>query len=101
MLRRVSSLLAVYGNGEPDIDYKGLVQRAAAVQTTQSDLKWFDWRRYSLRQEREMLMGGMTGSVVYRGLLAEYLPLIDICRRIHIGKQTTFGLGKFNTEIMS
>jgi hypothetical protein len=98
MLRRVSALMHYYGNGEPDMDYRGLVARARGVTLVASDLRWFDWQRYSQRQEREMLMGGMIGSVIYEGKIGEFMPLIDFCAKVHIGKQTAFGLGKFIAE---
>jgi hypothetical protein len=101
MLRRASSLLNCYGAGEPPLDYPGLVQRAASVQTIDSSLKWFDWQRYSFRQEKSMLMGGITGSVIYKGHISEYLPLIEFCEKTHLGKQTAFGLGKIKTEQLS
>jgi hypothetical protein len=98
-LRRVSSLFTYYGSGEPDLDYKGLVERAQAVETVDSTLGWFDWERYSNRQETKMLMGGMLGSVTYSGNLKEFIPLLRVCEEIHLGKQTTFGLGKIKLEL--
>ena len=98
MLRRVSSLLECHGDGEPAIDYKGLVKRAMAVSIVESDLRWFDWQRYSHRQDKAMLMGGMTGAITYEGKIDEYMPLIDFCSKVHLGKQTAFGLGKIRAE---
>ncbi|ABW66557.1 CRISPR system precrRNA processing endoribonuclease RAMP protein Cas6 [Desulfosudis oleivorans] len=94
MLRRVSSLMTHYGQGEPPLDYKGMVKRAMDVKIVENNLQWFDWRRYSFRQDNEMLMGGITGSVVYEGELDEFLPLVRFCEKTHVGKQTTFGLGR-------
>lgn len=99
MLRRVSSLFNTFADGEPDLDYKGLVKEAERVRVVDSDLRWFDWERYSNRQKERMLMGGMTGSVTYEGDLTHYLPLLDICSKVHIGKQTTFGMGKIAWEM--
>jgi len=93
-LRRVSALFACYGGGEPKLDYKGLVQEAEKVRTVANDLRWFDWRRYSNRQEHDMLMGGMIGKITYEGRLGRFLPLLETCAKVHIGKQTSFGLGK-------
>ncbi len=100
MLRRISSLAAFHGNGEPLLDYRGLVKRAESVQTVEDHLEWFDWRRYSFRQDREMLMGGMAGSVVYEGEIGEFMPFVRFCSEVHLGKQTTFGLGKIKTEVL-
>ena len=100
MLRRMSSLMNAYGSGEPPLDYKGLVERAGKVSIMESKLNWFDWRRYSQRQDRTMFMGGITGSVTYEGEMSEYLPLLDFCTKVHIGKNTSFGLGDIGVEIV-
>ncbi|MBW2021015.1 MAG: CRISPR system precrRNA processing endoribonuclease RAMP protein Cas6 [Deltaproteobacteria bacterium] len=94
MLRRISSLANYHGNGEPALNYRGLVQRAKSVEISHSSLKWFDWKRYSNKQDQSMLMGGMVGRVTYSGDLSEFVPLIRFCEKVHIGKQTSFGLGK-------
>lgn len=99
MLRRLSSLYNYYGEGEPPLDYKGLVKRAEEVRIMESHLTWFDWRRYSNRQDRAMLMGGMIGSIIYEGKMGEYMPILEFCSEVHIGKQTSFGLGKIKAEI--
>ncbi len=98
MLRRVSSLLNCHGEGEPPLDYRGLVKRAETVRIVDTDLNWFDWRRYSHRQDKSMLMGGMAGTVTYEGKIGEYMPLIEFCSKVHLGKQTSFGLGKIKAE---
>ncbi|MDO9586011.1 MAG: CRISPR system precrRNA processing endoribonuclease RAMP protein Cas6, partial [Syntrophales bacterium] len=95
MLRRISSLCQYHGDGEPNLDYRGLVARAKDVDVVDSSIRWVDWRRYSNRQEQAMLMGGMTGKVTYRGELDEFVPLLMFCEKVHIGKQTAFGLGRF------
>ena len=95
-LRRISSLFSVYDGGEPDIDYKGLVRRAEDVRAVENRLAWFDWRRYSSRQDQRMFMGGMVGTVTYEGRLGEYLPLLDFAGKVHLGKNTSFGLGKIS-----
>lgn len=93
-LRRIASLNNHYGRGEPDLDYRGLVSRAQDIRTGSSTTHWFDWERYSNRQERAMLMGGMAGEASYRGNLAEFMPLLRFGEKVHLGKATTFGLGK-------
>jgi len=100
MLRRMSSLYNFYGEGEPSLDYRGLVKKAMDVKIVDEDLNWFDWRRYSFRQDKAMLMGGMVGSVTYEGDMGEYMPLIEFCSKVHLGKQTSFGPGKIQAEIV-
>jgi CRISPR/Cas system endoribonuclease Cas6 (RAMP superfamily) len=94
MLRRISSLNNHFGNGEPNLDYVGLIKRASDVETIDSSLEWLDWTRFSNRQQVRMQLGGMVGAITYRGRLTEFLPLIRYSSRVHLGKATTFGLGK-------
>jgi hypothetical protein len=86
--------MIAYDAAEPHLDYKGLVQRANDVKMIDSNLHWFDWKRYSARQDRKILMGGMVGEVTYAGALGEFLPLVEFCEKTHVGKQTAFGLGR-------
>jgi len=94
MLRRLHTLNHHFGNGPPDIDHATLIRQAEGVETLRSDIRWFDWKRYSNRQDQSMLMGGMTGEITYRGALTPYLPLLRFSEKVHLGKATTFGLGE-------
>ena len=94
MLRRVSGLMAAYGAGEPALDYRGLVKKAEAVETSDTGLQWYDWQRYSFRRKKRMPMGGLVGAVTYENVPPDFLPLIDFCEKVHVGKNTSFGLGK-------
>lgn len=94
-LRRVSSLESAYGQGEPLLDYREIVARATKVQTKTSDCRWTEIIRYSSKQKTTMQLGGITGKIVYHGEnLGEFLPLLRYCEETHLGKQTTFGLGR-------
>ncbi len=98
MLRRISSLFQYHGGGEPKLDYRGLVARAKNVAVKESHISWYDWRRYSNRQEQAMMMGGMVGKILYENVPGEYWPLLRFCELAHLGKATTFGLGKIKSE---
>jgi hypothetical protein len=93
-LRRLAALNEQFGDGEPPLDYRGLVTRAQKIEIMNAHLHWHDWQRYSNRQDQAMLMGGMLGNVSYQGRVAEFQPLLDYAAKVHLGKATTFGLGK-------
>jgi hypothetical protein len=95
-LRRMSGLLNRFGEGEPELDYPALVRRAEQVAIHGQNLRWFDWRRYSFRQDQDMLMGGLIGEVDYRDVPGEFVPLLEFCEATHTGKQTSFGLGQID-----
>ena len=98
LLRRISSLSYFHCDEKLELDFKGIIERAKAVKQTASDIKWFDWKRYSTRQEEWMSLGGVVGAVSYEGALTEFMQLLRLGEYIHVGKGTSFGLGKY--EIM-
>lgn len=98
LLRRLSAVLASYGGGEPPLDYRGLVHRAGSVRTEGASLRWDDWERYSNRQQQSMRMGGLVGTIRYAEVPGEYRPLLESCRPLHLGKQSTFGLGRYDYQ---
>ena len=94
-LRRISSLEATYGEGEPDLPYRELAAMAESVKIADKDLRWQDWHRYSSRQKAPMRLGGIVGTVLYEGeKLGVFMPLLRYVEQVHLGKQTTFGLGR-------
>ena len=97
-LRRISALETAYGQGEPPLDYRGLVHDAERVETEVSTLCWQDLKRYSNRQQQKVSLSGLAGTVVYRGDLNEFVPLLEYVSRVNLGKQTVFGLGQMTLE---
>jgi len=98
VLRRISSVWLYFAGSEPALDYRGLVHHAARISTLQQDLHWVDIKRFSSRQEAEMLIGGLQGSVCYRGDFRPFMELLNLASVLHVGKQTTFGLGQMSVE---
>ncbi|OHB43336.1 MAG: hypothetical protein A2Y11_05340, partial [Planctomycetes bacterium GWC2_39_26] len=95
LLRRISSLSYFHCNERMQVDFKGLIEKASEVKLIKSDTNWFDWKRYSTRQEEWMSLGGVTGTVSYEGDLTEFIPLLKLGEYVHVGKGTSFGLGKY------
>jgi len=99
LLRRV--LLLYFFHCEktiPPYDHKIIIQEAEKIITINSNLKWWDWERYSNRQKTKMFMGGVVGDITYRGKLKPFSPLLKVGEIIHIGKGTGFGLGKYKIK---
>lgn len=59
------------------------------------NLVWKNWSRYSSRQKQTMELGGVTGNLYLRAVPAELLPFIYLGQWLHVGKETSFGLGKY------
>jgi hypothetical protein len=99
LLRRVSLLAAVHGCAPLRLDFRGLIERARQVETVKSRLSWWDWERYSNRQQTKMKLGGFVGEIEYAGdAIVEYLPLLVAGETLHVGGSTAFGLGKYEVD---
>ena len=95
LLRRLSNLAYFHCGTELNLDFRGLITAAEQIETVTSDLRWYDWERYSARQDVRMKLGGFVGRVTYRGDLQPFLLLLRLGEVVHIGKGTSFGLGKY------
>jgi len=96
LIRRVELLQYFYGEKAALLtNYKELIGLAQDVREENSQLYWYDWERYSSRQGVRMKLGGLKGTITYSGNIEEFLPLIFLGSYIHIGKGTSFGLGKY------
>lgn len=93
LIRRCTALLNTYGPGEPEFDYPGLIRRAEEIRISDNRLSWFDWQRYSARQDRKMFMGGLVGQITYEGDLTPFMPFLTMGEKVNVGKNTAFGLG--------
>ena len=95
LLRRISSLSYFHCGEKLEIDFRGLIEKAKAVKLLKGDIHWYDWKRYSTRQEEWMSLGGVTGTVSYEGDISDFMPLLRLGEYVHVGKGTSFGLGKY------
>jgi CRISPR-associated endoribonuclease Cas6 len=95
LLRRLSNLAYFHCGAELQLDFRGLIAAAEQVQIAASHLWWYDWERYSTRQDTRMKLGGVLGQVTYTGDVLPFLPLLQLGAYVHVGKGTSFGLGKY------
>ena len=98
LIGRISALAYFHCGESLEMDFKGLIEKAMSVETTNSTLRWKDWTRYSSRQDRKMQLGGLVGRVSYAGDLAGFVPFVALGAHLHVGKNATFGLGKYRME---
>jgi len=96
LLLRLNLLNFYHCNGDmEEFDYKKLISLATNVKIIKEDTHWWDWERYSTRQNTRMKMGGLLGEITYTGDLKPFLSLIKAGEILHTGKNTSFGLGKY------
>ena len=96
LLRRISLLSYFHCGIEPSVwDFKGLINKALEVKVTDRKLRWYDWERYSARQETKINMGGFVGKITFSGDLPPFWPYLLLGEYMHVGKGSSFGLGKY------
>ena len=98
LIGRISALTYFHCGESLNLDFKGFIAQAETVETVENNLRWKDWTRYSSRQNQKMQLGGLVGSVTYAGDLAAFLPFVALGKFLHVGKNATFGLGKYRVE---
>jgi hypothetical protein len=95
MLRRVVEIGEVHVSDRgPKAGFERLLAAADRVEVVRSDLRWHDWQRFSNRQRSKMQLGGVVGEMAVRGDLEPLSALLRTAEIVHVGKGTTFGLGK-------
>jgi hypothetical protein len=95
MLRRVLELAYFYSaQAEINWEFHDLLVAANEVQIAKRNLQWVDYDRYSNRQQTKMKLGGFVGDLRLEGVLAPFWDLLNYSEVLHVGKGTTFGLGR-------
>ncbi|MBU1487356.1 CRISPR system precrRNA processing endoribonuclease RAMP protein Cas6 [bacterium] len=96
LLRRAFLLSYFHCDKNWKPDFSTLIPASEKVIIEKEDLIWYDWQRYSARQDTRMKLGGFVGEVTYTGeQLKDFSPYILLGKYIHVGKGATFGLGKY------
>jgi len=73
----------------------------AQTLTDTRQLQWFDWTRYSSRQQQEMTLGGVLGTWALHGtpdVLAAIWPWLWLGQWLHVGKNATMGMGGYTLQ---
>ncbi len=99
LLRRISMISYFHTDTPLETDFAALTAQARTVQFASQQLKWYDWTRYSSRQQTEMNMGGLIGSVELdmQGL-EEFWPYLWLGQWTHVGKGTSMGMGAYSIK---
>ncbi len=98
LFRRLLLLVQVNHAEAWGFDHAALLQKAKGIEKVNSDLYWYDWKRYSNRQKVSMKLGGFMGKISFKGDISPFLPFIRLGEFVHVGKACTFGLGKYRCD---
>lgn len=94
-VRRVCLLATFHTQQVWEPDFQMLSQLASQITSGVKRLRWRDWSRYSHRQQQAMTLGGVVGEWTLKGELTPFLPFLQVGQWVHLGKNSTFGLGHY------
>ncbi|SDN98346.1 CRISPR-associated endoribonuclease Cas6 [Desulfonauticus submarinus] len=98
LLRRVSLLTYFHCNMDIEdkgVNFKLLIEKSKEIKTIEDNTRWFHWKRYSTRQKRAMPVGGLIGDITFEGNFEPFWLFLRLGEYFHVGKNTSFGLGKY------
>lgn len=92
--------LSVFHAKEPwDVDHRALVEQARGIGVEQEQVQWVDWGRTSGREGgQHMILGGLVGQVVLRGVPPDVRMVLLAGSLVHVGKACVFGHGGIRVE---
>ena len=93
-LRRLQSISDAFNVRIEPEGITELLQQAREVKVLRKDIHWHEQVRYSTRQQERQQFGGLLGTMEVEGDLSPFWPLLRIAEIIHLGKETSFGLGR-------
>lgn len=104
LIRNITSrMIAIterYGGWVDREETERLIMLAGEVRTVREDLSVFHLERYSNRVKEKMDFSGLMGSLEYEGELTPFVPWLLAAQILHIGRNTTFGMGKIEVQFL-
>lgn len=95
---RVAALGHYHGGLPWPAPWPEVVAEAAALTVRRRRLRWVEASRFSRRQERMIVLGGLVGDVELRGVRADFRRLLAAGAALHAGKGSSLGLGQLALE---
>lgn len=96
--RRVALLMEFHASQSNWGEAAKRITHLSETLTDTQNLHWFDWTRYSSRQQQEMTLGGVLGTWTLHGAhdtLPEIWPWLWLGQWLHVGKNASMGLGGY------
>ena len=95
LLRRYGLMTGFHGQDNAQPDFKALKESSKGLKTVDANLHWQSLLRRSSRQKATQSISGLMGSVsIDTSDAPEWRKILDWAPIVHLGKNTTMGLGR-------
>ncbi len=94
LFRRLVLLEYFHDGGSGEYPFKRLLNWTKEVKILQKELFYERITRFSTRQRQRIPIEGIRGEIVFSQIKASFIPYIKAAQDLHVGRNTSFGLGK-------
>ncbi|MBC7075853.1 MAG: CRISPR system precrRNA processing endoribonuclease RAMP protein Cas6 [Syntrophomonadaceae bacterium] len=98
VVTRLNALSRHFGNGCVEYPSPSFWEKTKMVRVCDAQTSFCDYYWGSVRQERKIKLGGITGSITYEGDLTPFINYLKLAEKTGVGKNTTFGFGRIRLE---
>ena len=98
--KRIEAITERYGGWIDKEEAGRVLSLAENIQAVNEAFKVTQMERYSNRINRKMDFSGLSGRIEYKGELSPFVPWLYAAQSLHIGRNTTFGMGKIQVYFL-
>lgn len=81
------------------LEKKILIEQSMEIAEGPHEISWCDLHRWSARQGKDLLHGGIVGALDYMGEMTPFLPWLVLGQWLQLGSKTTFGFGAYRLGV--
>ncbi len=98
--QRIEAIAARYGGWVDTMDTARIQTLSSEVSIIQNNLELKNMKRYSNRLGEKIDFSGLLGTIQFEGELTPFVPWLYAAQILHIGRNTTFGMGRIEVEFI-
>lgn len=96
LTRRISLLTTTYTDICLEWDYEEMLHQASKIRTVDECWREVPFTRYSINQkDGKLQLPAKTGWILYEGDISQFVPLLEVGKRLRVGKGATIGFGHY------
>jgi len=74
------------------------MRQSQSITVVEDKLHWYEWERYSARQQSAMKLCGLRRKITFVGNLSPFMPYLRLGEQVNVGQGTSFGLGRIQLQ---
>ncbi len=97
---RIKTLTTRYGGWSDAEEILHIQNLSTKISIANNHLTMQLMQRYSNRLQEKMSFNGLMGTMQFTGELTPFVPWLNAAQILHIGRNTTFGMGAVDVEFL-